>query len=154
MSFYNTNSEKRWWFGLTGRVWLLIVVVAVTIAGVSIAFTVGKTATSNFRGKQGATQQKNSTGNRVFQQQAFEQKYADFNGDIAKIREAGAVLTQDTAQHADATTLQQDRTDLVGISNHCISVAEDYNAQTQFYLAKDFLDAQLPASLDPTKCAS
>ena len=154
-TFYggDRSTERRYWFGLTARALFAIVVVSVLVLVIAAIAITLSTATSNVRGAAGATRQKNSTNNRVFQQQAFQQKYADYQGDIAKIMTAGSALSYDSAHNAAQSILDQDHTDLVGIANHCISVAQDYNAQTQFYLAKQFLDASLPSALDPKACA-
>lgn len=153
MPFYDDPypSEKRIWAGVTGRVILFVIIVAV-LAGIGATITWAvSTGTAPVRGKAGAYQQKESANNRVFQQANFEKLNGDYQADLTQIKLAQA--TVDKATKANDVQLEGEAsTDLVGVQSHCVQVATTYNAQANSYLAKDFLSADLPTTLNQQAC--
>lgn len=103
---------------------------------------------SNITGAGGAIQKRNSTGNRIEQQARFEDLAANFDGYIIKIR-----VAEKAVRDAPDKTIQSLRAvELEGLKQECIDDAQEFNAASRKYLARDWKSAGLPASLDATIC--
>lgn len=102
---------------------------------------------SNITGAGGAIKQKNSTTNRVSQQAYFEDMAANYDGYAIKIRLAEKAL--DTATGIDH---QIRAVELEGLMQQCVDNAQEFNAASRKYLARDWKSAGLPARLDPSIC--
>lgn len=152
--FYDQDhpSEARIWAGLWGRVFLFILAVLV-IGGIVTAIVWGvSTGTAPIRGRSGAFQQQQSANNRVFQQANFEKLNADYQADLTTIKiDMNAI--REAQKNNDIQMLGQSQVDLVGVEAHCAQIADSYNAQGHSYLAKDFMTADLPPTLDGETCA-
>lgn len=132
-------------FGLRVAIWTILIILFFGLIGLAIwGFRV---ATAPVKGAGDAYVQKESASNRITQQALFEDLYADYQSTIAKIPAAKAA--------ADASPKSQIKaTELTGLINYCISVAGDYNAESNKYLAADFKRIDLPYELDRAACNS
>lgn len=114
------------------------------VATVAIVVIVGawllSVALSDPVGRGEAVKEKNTSTNRIFAQQRFEQLNADVDATRAKITAAEKVR----ASSPEAETRYQ------GLVSYCASVVADYNAAARSYTQQDFRAADLPASLNPT----
>jgi len=125
--------------------WFLMMILAVAVVGIGLwAFRV---ATAPVRGQAGAFQQKESAVNRVQQQAKFEQIAADYDGYLVQIQNAQVAL-----KSASPETRAQRETELVGLRQICVTAAQDFNAESRKYLARDWKSAGLPERLDPIAC--
>lgn len=116
---------------------LILIVVGIFAATVGLSGIVGK-------GKGHIT--KNDSTNRIDQNSQFFDLKADYDATVAKVeiyKKAAAANPSD----------QQAQIDLTGVESHCLTVANDYKAQSGKYISKDFKDAGLPDSLDPAACS-
>lgn len=138
-AFYETTSERRWWLGITGRAWLLTVLILVTIGAVTATLT----AIAPWSGRAKAYRQQQSGDNRIAQNSQFFNLKAQYDADVLKI----PVLKQ--AAQAGGTV---EKTNLTGITFHCLDMVQQYAALSGSYISKDFKDAGLPAVLDAEAC--
>lgn len=120
-----------------------VIVVGFGIWGASVLL-------SNVTGAGNAIKQKNSATNRVSQQAYFEDMAANFPGFILKIKTAKATLSSD----GTAEQRQVDRTNLEGLQQQCIDNAQEFNAASRKYLARDWKSAGLPATLNAQECTT
>lgn len=135
-SFYVPKTQKGI-FG-NGLAWMVAVgVVILVVLGAVWGF---KTAFAPRSGKAGAYRTKESAQNRVFAQQTFEQEDADYAGYLLKIKTYTGPLS--------ATR----QTELEGLRQLCITVAQTYNADSRKYLLRDFKSFDLPVTLDASAC--
>lgn len=136
MTMYVPKTQKGWF--ANGWGWI----IASLIMAALIAFAAWgiNTAFAPTAGKAGAFRQKESATNRIFAQQTFEQEYADYSGYLAKEKTYTGTLTATQA------------TELSGLRQVCISTAQNYNADAQKYLLRDFRSFDLPATLDASAC--
>lgn len=152
--FYDQDhpSEARIWAGVSGRVLVLIGSVLLLIGAVTTIVWAVSTGTAPVRGKAGAFQQQQSANNRVFQQANFEKLNADYQADLTTIKIDMRAISE-AQKNNDIQMLGQSQVDLVGVEAHCAQIADSYNAQGHSYLAKDFMTADLPPTLDGEACA-
>ena len=141
--FYETESEARWWAGITGRIVLALVLLLLIGGAVSWVVFGINTATAPARGRGGAYQRQQSSTNRIFAQQQFQDLYTDYQATIAKIPAY-------QAQAKGGDTVAQ--TNLTGLLSHCADVVGQYNAASAKYLTAQFRDADLPPTLDSSTC--
>lgn len=104
---------------------------------------------SNVTGAGGAIKQKNSTVNRIQQQEQFEDLVADYDGYLVNIKIANSTLKADSN---DTMQKSIDTTNLEGLKIECVDAAQQFNANSQKYTAREWKSAGLPARLDPNLC--
>jgi nitrogen fixation-related uncharacterized protein len=137
--FYESESPTRWFFGVWG--WIIACIVMILVIS-AVLFGLG-VVTAPWAGKGRAYQQQQSSNNRIFAQQQFQDLYNDYQATVAKIPTyIQLAKSGDTA----ATT------NLAGLTSHCADVVGQYNAASGKYLTKDFRDANLPDQLDYNAC--
>lgn len=105
---------------------------------------------SNVTGSGNAIKQKNSAVNRIGQQEQFEQLAADYDGYIAKIATAKKAVLD---AQADPVALPLRQTELEGLEQQCIDAAQQFNANSRKYTARQWKSAGLPARLNPLDCS-
>lgn len=120
-------------------IWIAVIAF-IALAGV--AFWGFRVATSDIKGQGDATIIKNSATNRIVQQAQFEQIYAEVKSAKARITVATKAAAADPSY--------QNQTNLTGITNHCITTVEQYNALARTYTAENFRAVDLPAQLSTT----
>jgi len=136
VSYYVPKTQK----GVFASVWAWVISCLI-LTGVIILTVWGlKTAFAGPAGRAGAFRQKEDANNRIFAQQTFEQEQHDFFGYLTKIRTYVPPL--------DSTQ----QTELEGLRQQCINVAQQYNADSQKYLLRDFKSAGLPRTLNASAC--
>lgn len=157
--FYETDSEARWWAGITGRIIIGVVLMLLIGGAISAVLAATGAFTSNTAGKLRATQRINSADNRIFAQENFQQKYADVQGFTAKIKQQKGVIAQDktdpnasVSQDGQQSQLGFDQQVLNGLQQECITTAQDYNAAANKISQAKFLSADLPTSIDLVAC--
>lgn len=96
-------------------------------------------------GRTGGYLKQQSTDNRLFANGQFFDLKTDYDATVRKI-------PQYSADVHDKGATQIQRTNLDGIIAHCLDDVSRYEAASGKYLSKDFKDAGLPVSLDPTAC--
>lgn len=97
-----------------------------------------------------AIKQNNSKVNRIGQQERFEQLIADYDGYLVKIK----VGKQAVASAVTDTDKQLRTTELVGVRLVCVDTANEFNANSRKYTARDWKSAGLPATLDRNACTA
>lgn len=105
---------------------------------------------SNVSGAGNAIKTKNSGVNRIQQQEQFEQLAADYTGFVAKIVLAKQAVTNAAG---DSVNLPLRRTELEGLQQQCIDAAQQFNANSRKYTARQWKSAGLPAQLDTSNCS-
>lgn len=130
-----------------GGIAAIVVVIVIVLAG---AVWGGSVLLSNVTGAGGAIKQKNSTVNRIGQQEQFEQLSADFDGYLVKITGAKKAVLK---AQADPVNLPLRETELQGLEQQCIDTAQQFNANSRKYTAREWKSAGLAARLDPTRCS-
>lgn len=133
---YVPRSQK----GLFGNITAWIVAAFILAAVIAGAWWGISTALAPATGKAGAFRQQQSSQNRIFAQQTFEQESADYDGYLAKEKTYTGTLT----------ATQQ--TELEGLRQVCITTAQNYNADARKYLLRDFRSFDLPLTLDASAC--
>lgn len=128
------------------RIGLIIFLVIATLIIVPLGAWGFKVATSDIKGQGDAIVNKNDAINRVNKQELFEDLYAEIKAADAKIAPA------QTAVDADPTTVNT--TNLTGLTNYCIDVVADYNAEARKFSAEDFRAIDLPAQVDGIDAAT
>lgn len=125
------------------------------IFGVALIFALagviwgGSVLLSDVTGAGGAIKQKNSTVNRIQQQANFEDLVTTYQGYLVKVK------LSKTALAAASTTIDKQiaQTNLQGISQACVDTAQEFNADSAKYLARDWKSAGLPLTLDANACS-
>lgn len=145
---YTPKTQK----GIFGNIVLWVLALVLLCGALGIGLWAFGVFTSNVKGAGDAQRIKNSGVNRIQKQELFEQLDADYTGYLAKITVARQAVA-DARAAGDATTLGLRQTELEGIQQTCIDTAQQYNAESRKYTARDFKSAGLPATLDTTKCA-
>lgn len=144
----DTDDPTRFQRGLFGSVASWIVAFVVLIGLISAALWAFGVFSSGPKGRGDQIRRQNSEANRTFQQQHFEDLYADYQSSLVKI--PSYVVA---AKGGDNTAT----TNLLGLRSHCTDVASTYNQDSQKVLASDpngngFKTADLPVSLDLSMC--
>lgn len=145
-SYKQNWRDTRHGLGIGAVVVIVIVVLVVVVGGVLWASGV---ILSGPIGKGNIIKQNNSAGNQIEQQGHFEDLANAFPGYLAKIKVAKQVLATDTK---GTTEYQIDQTNVEGLQQTCIDVANEFNAASAKTLAKDWKAAGLPATLDLQEC--
>lgn len=121
------------------RGFLIFVVTIIIIAGCWLAAV----ALSGPVGQGEAHIKKNNSDNRIGQNSVFFDLKNDYDQTVNKIP-----VYVEQAKSGDPAA----RTNLAGLRSHCLDVVGQYDAQSGKYISKDFKDAGLPVSLDPSAC--
>lgn len=139
-----------------------LILVIGTLSFATAAVTLGlNTATAGLVGKTQTHQVNESAPNRIVQQAAFEQEYADVQKFSTQYADAVKAVTDwDTANAGKPDnaigTLATQRTYLAqvatGIRQQCLTTVANYNADTHKTLAKDWKDDRLPYELADSAC--
>lgn len=126
--------------GVLGLLGSIVVIAGIWAASVAL---------SGVTGSGGAIKRNNSTGNRIEQQANYEDLATGYDGYLQKIK-----LAQ-TALKVANTPLDKQiaETNLEGVQQTCIDTAQEFNADSQKYLARDWKSAGLPATLDASACS-
>jgi len=139
--FYDSDSEARWWVGITGRIMLGLLLFGV----LAVILTLGTLGWRYvFAGPTGKVQKQeiiqNGT-NQLTQQAEFEQLNADITAYGQKI-----VAAHEQAQaHPDD---QRYQTIELGLVNTCNDAVAKYNALARTERAEAFRAADLPESIN------
>lgn len=146
-AWYNSDNPDRVARGFAGRAALWTVAIVVFMGAVSVVLYLFGVFASGPKGRLDQRVQQNQVGNRVFQQQHFEDLKAQYDADLGKIP-----LYKQAAGN-DPTS----QTNLVGIVSNCLETATTYNQDGMKVLATDsggtqFKTADLPENLDPKAC--
>lgn len=128
-----------------GLAWLAAILVVSGLIGAAVWGI--RLATADVSGQAGAYRAKVSATNRVQKQEMFEQIAADYDGLLAQIVNTKAALSS-----ASEETRSLRETELLGLRQVCVSTAQQFNAESRKYSARDWKSAGLPASLDPVAC--
>lgn len=139
--------ESRHFMGLTTGWAVFGTVLVLALVG---AIWGGSVLLSNITGSGNAIKQNQSAGNRIEQQAHFEDLAAEFDGYTSKITLAKKAVTQAKTQ----IDKQIADTNLQGIQQACIDTAQEFNAASRKYLARDWKSAGLPATLDRAACTA
>jgi hypothetical protein len=122
-------------------VWVLIIVGISLLIG---ALTWGaKVLLSDPVGQGNAIIQKNSSTNRIFAQQNFEERYQDILGADRRI---DVVYLAWKSDKSDPTLT----TNYTGTVNYCIDAVAEYNADARKFLLEDFKAQDLPDVISNT----
>lgn len=132
-----------------GRAFLYIVLGFIGVFVIIGGIWGGSVLLSNVTGAGGAIKRHNSTNNRISQQAYFEDLAANHPAYVAKI----VIAKQHIADAGTAEQKQVDRTNLEGLQQQCIDNAQEFNAASRKYLARDWKSAGLPATLDLQECS-
>lgn len=133
----------------TSSKWALAVMLGV-LAIAAILWGIG-VAVSGPKGAGDVHRANESALNRIQQQGDFVQLREDYTGALAKITAAKAAVK---AAKRDPKALPQRQVELDGLAQNCVDIAQQYNADGQKVLARDWKDSGLPSRLDPARCAS
>ena len=142
-SFYEPKTQKS----LFGNIVLWVLGIFALFAVLGIALWGFGVLSSPIRGQGEAFQQQQSATNRVQQQAKFEQIAADYDGYLIQIQNAQAAL-----KSASPDTRSQRETELIGLRQICVTAAQDFNAESRKYLAREWKSAGLPEHLNPLAC--
>jgi hypothetical protein len=129
-------------WGVLAVVGVIVLAIALTAFGLAWRY-----AWSGPSGAVGAREQQQNATNRVQQQAKFEQMAADYDGYLIQIQTAEVAL-----KNSSAETREMRETELLGLRQICVTAAQDFNAESNKYLARVWKSAGLPATLDPTAC--
>jgi hypothetical protein len=139
---YNISRRR-----LIGEAWFWLVIILIFAAVLSFGALGWRYVIAGPKGAVGAREIQQGAQNRVQQQAKFEQLAADYTGYLVQIRNAQAALVT-----ASATTRPQRETELLGLRQICVTTAQDFNAESRKYVARDWKSAGLPLTLNPTAC--
>lgn len=132
---------------LIGEFWFWLVVVVGVLVVATVASLGWRYVVAGPKGAVGAREIQQGAQNRVQQQAKFEQLAADYRGYLVQIENAAAAL-----KAASATTRAQRETELLGLRQICVSTAQDFNAESEKYVARVWKSAGLPERLNPDTC--
>lgn len=130
--------------GLFGSIAIWTIGLTVLMGVIGIALYGFGVFSSDAKGRGDALKQKNSATNRIFAQATFEDLFTELKATDAKLDQAKSDATS-----GDRTA----QTNFTGLTNHCLDVIAQYDAEARKYLTAQFRAADLPAkidTLDPT----
>lgn len=139
-NWYDSDNPSTVVRGATWRtgVWVIAVLLFVSVIGVAVwGFGV---LTSDVKGRGDAVVKKNSATNRISAQERFEDLYAEIVAADAKIGPARQAYKMNPSP--------VNQTNLTGLTNYCLDVVADYNAEARKYTSEDFRSTDLPAQID------
>jgi hypothetical protein len=131
----------RWASKGLGIIVMLMIVGALLGAAV---WAIG-VATSDTAGKGNQIKQNNSNQNRTYQQQNFEDLFAQIKVLDRKITLAQQTMDADSKAGKDTTIDQQN---LLGAQNVCLEAVGTYDADSRKVLAADWRSSDLPKEID------
>lgn len=132
------KENLKFWGTIAGVV-LLVALCGVGIYGLKVAW-------SPVKGAGDTVVKNNSVNNRTQAQERFRKLYAAVETNAANI----LVAEEAAKAHPNDRILG---TNLTGAVQMCITSVNDYNAEVGKVLSRDWLPADLPASIDPnTTC--
>lgn len=102
-----------------------------------------KVALSGPIGRGNAHIEKESSTNRIGQNSVFFDLKTDYDATVGKVP-----VYAEQAKTGDPVA----KVNFSGLQSHCLDVVGQYAAQSGKYISKDFKDAGLPESLDPSAC--
>lgn len=126
----------------------MVIVGIVVVLAIAGAIWGGSVLLSNVTGSGNAIKRNQSAGNRIEQQAHFEDLAAEYDGYLTKIQLSKKAL----AAASTPIDKQIAETNLQGISQACVDDAQEFNAASRKYLARDWKSAGLPATLDRNAC--
>lgn len=133
---YVPTSHKGVFRLVTG--WTVAAVALIGAIGIALwAFGV---FTADIKGAGDAIRERNSSVNRVQKQEMFEQLAADYDAAVLNVSGYGI----------PKTPMQE--TELRGLTQFCVSLAQQFNAESAKYSSRVWKSAGLPATLDPIAC--
>lgn len=136
--YREANKGVGWIIG-----WVLIIVLV--IAGVTAGAWAITVALSGVKGQGDGIIKNNSAENWIAAQERFEENYQEFEGTLVKIEVAAQALAADPGN----PTLKQNYQSTI---NYCISVANDYNADSRKFTQEQWKSVDLPETLDAEDC--
>lgn len=139
--FYVPKTQKALYL----NAWAWVIGILAMVAIISVSLWAAGVFTASVRGQAGAYKAKESTTNRLFAQQNFEQLSADIDGYVAKI-----VIARQAVKTSPSDIT---RTNLTGVQQVCVDAVQQYNADSRKYLLRDFKSAGLPQTRDQKECA-
>ncbi len=144
--WYDSDNPDRVARGFMFRTMLWVVALVIFFGAISIALYSFGVFTSGVKGRLDQRVKQNEVGNRVFQQQHFEDLKAQYDADLAKIPLYKKEAKDPTSQ-----------TNLIGVVSNCVETATTYNQDSQKVLATDsggtqFKTADLPNTLNASEC--
>lgn len=145
--WYDSDNPTTVVRGLTWRGYVWIACAVVFIGAIGVGTWAFRVHTSDARGRGDAVSRKNSGDNRIAQQEAFEQLYADIKAADQRI---DVMAEAKKAQPRDPIS----QTNYTGSVNYCIGLVADYNAKARSYTAEQWRAADLPAQIDTTDPAT
>lgn len=140
-NWYDSDNPSTVARGGTWRamVWITALVLFFTALGALLwAFGV---FTAPIKGQGDAFKTKESGANRIAAQERFEDLHQDILATDRKLDAAQAKVRANPK-----STVAQ--TELTGLTNYCLDVVADYNAEARKYTAADFRAVDLPAQID------
>ncbi len=141
--WYDSDNPTTVVRGASWRAGIWIACALALIAVLGAAWWGVRVATSGVKGAGDTVAQNNSATNRIYSQQHFEDLYAEVTSDDQKLDQAAA----DKAAHPGDDFYA---TNYTGLLNQCISARNQYNADANKVLQRDWLTPDLPRQLDPT----
>lgn len=136
--------------GWRASLWIVAIVIGVGVLSGGIwAF---KVATSDVKGAGDATRITNDGRNRINAQEWFHGQYEQVKSADKRLDRAAADLR--TAEAAKATDLDFYRTNLTGLTNRCLEMVGNYNAEANKVSRGKWRDPALPFQLDDTDPAT
>lgn len=141
--WYDSENPSTLARGGTWRVMVWIIAVVVFVLLLSLALWGFGVFTSPLKGRGDAYKQQQSSTNRIAAQARFEDLIADIKATDAKLLTAKKAVKTDPGN-------QILQTNFTGLTNYCLDIVGDYNAESRKYLAKDFKAWDLPGQIDRT----
>lgn len=136
--WYESDDPDRWF--ARGRAWVVLSVLLVGV--IAVGFWGFRMATSDVRGRAEAEASKNAAGNRIAQQEGFQDLY---NQLLAADRNLDNL---DAARREDPS--YTNRVNFRGGVGYCVELVGRYDAKAEKFTAEEFRDASLPKKIDRT----
>ena len=142
------GDEFERWTPRRVKVWALVLVLIFIVAplatwGLKVAFS----------GPQGRGDQiikNNGEVNRTGKQEMFEELYADIKGYKVQIANSEDAVKGNTDPKDEGRL----KSVVTGIKNQCVSVVEQYNAESHKITSQDWKDYRLPYEINPSEYCS
>jgi hypothetical protein len=141
VSYYDDLPSQKKIFGL-GVAWLVGILVVCAVIGAAV-WGIG-VATSDVAGRGNQRRAINSSDNRTFAQEQFEELFNDVKTYDAQISTSAAAAAAET-EPTEKSRLNQVT---LGVTNQCISTVQQYNAEARKVSKERFRAADLPAQID------
>jgi hypothetical protein len=125
------------------------IALVIFIGALSVGLWAFGVFSSDIQGAGNARKQKNAAVTRIGKQEQFEQLAADYNGYLVKI-----TVAKDSVKSAVGEDVSLRQTELTGLRQICIDTAQQFNAESRKYTARDWKSAGLPLTLNPEGCTA